>query len=152
MNDLRGEIKKYISNDVENCFNEITSSFTKEGYEVNTNYNDFKVEIIPKIVIIQTDSEITLTRSGETTKQENFKTEIASRLYEISFIVQELVNQEANFCYSENLGIMLVNPEFIIDKFKTGESTIIYTVDHEESKERFRFAIRGCALPPGLIL
>ena len=152
MNDLRGEIKKYILSDVEDCFNGIKSSFAKEGYEVGVEYNDFEVEIIPKRVIVQTDSKITLEKSGESTKQEDFKVEVSSRLYEISFIIQELVNQEARFCYSENLGIMLTSPELIIDKFKTGESTIIYTVDHKESKEKFRFAIRGCAIPPGLIL
>jgi len=152
MNDLRNEVKKYISKDVENCFNEIQSSFSKEGYEAIVNYEGFEIEIIPKRIIIQTSSEVSLTRYEETTKQEDIKVEIASKLYELSFIIQELVNQEANFCYSENLGIMLVYPEFSIDKFKTGESTIIYTVDHEESKERFRFAVRGCAIPPGLVV
>ena len=150
MNDLREEIKKYISSDVENCFSKITSSYSKEGYTVNTDYRDFEIQIIPKRVIIQTDSEISLTRSGETTKQEDIKIEIANRLYEISFIVQELVNQEARFCYAEHAGISLIYPKFIIDKFRTGDSTVIYTIDHKDSKEKFRFAIRGCVIPPGI--
>jgi len=150
MEDLKTEMKNYILEDVENCFVEIRESLGKEGFETNIEYENFEVEIIPKRIIVQTDSEITLTKSGETTKQENIKVEIPSRLYEISSIVQELVNQEARFCYAEGLGISLIYPEFSIDKFKTGESTIIYTVDHKESKERFRFALRGCAIPPGI--
>ena len=149
MNDLRGEIKKYISQDVENCFNEIQSSLTKEGYKVNIDYRDFEVELLPKRIIIQTDSEIQIQKTGETTKQEDFKIKVASRLYELSFIIQELVNQEARFCYSENLGIMLVYPEFLIEKFRTGDSTMIYTVEHKDSKEKFRFAVKGCTIPPG---
>tara|TARA_Y100000310_G_scaffold213829_1_gene214832 strand:+ start:4423 stop:5208 length:786 start_codon:yes stop_codon:yes gene_type:complete len=150
MEDLKDEIKNYISEDVENCFNEMTKSFEQKAYEISTTYNGFEVEILPKIITIQTSSESILTKSGETTKQEDFKISIASRLYEISFVAQELVNQEARFCYSENLGIMLIYPEFIIDKFRTGDSTVIYTVENKKSKEKFRFALRGCAIPPGI--
>jgi hypothetical protein len=148
LQDLKQEIKNYISNKVESCFNEMTNDFNKEGYETITDYRDFEVELLPKRVIVQTDSEITLTKSGETTKQENSKVQIASRFYEIASVVQELINQETIFCYSENLGIMLLYPDFIIYKFKTGESDMIYTVEHKDSKEKFRFAIRGCAIPP----
>lgn len=146
--DLKTEIKKYISEDVENCFNEMTDGFVQKGYGVETNYRDFSVDFIPKRVIIQTDSDITLTVSGESVKEENFKITVASRYYEIVTLVQELVNEEAEFCYTENLGINLVYPEFIVDKFRTQES-IVYTVEHKESKEKFRFVVRGCVIPPG---
>lgn len=150
MQDLKQEIKNYIARDVESCFNEITKNFNKKGHEVNVNYNDFEVELLPKRIIVQTNSEISLAKSGETTKQENFKISFSSRLYEIASVVQELVNQEARFCYSENLGIMLIYPEFNIDKFRTGGSTTIYTIENKNSKEKFRFAVRGCAIPPGI--
>ena len=150
MEDLKSKIKNHISEKVESCFNELTENFNREGYETIKNYNGFEVEIIPKRIIIQTDSDIALTKSSEATKQEDFEINVASRLYEISFLVQEIVNQEARFCYAETLGIALDSPEFIIDKFKTGESTIIYTIEHKDSKEKFRFATRGCVIPPGI--
>ncbi len=148
--DLKTEIKKYISEDVENCFNEMTNNFNQKGYKTTTDYNGFKVEIIPKRVIIQTDSNMVLTSSGETTKEENFKITIASRFYEITTLAQEIVNQEARFCYSEIRGISILYPEFSIDKFRTGDSSIIYTIEHKDSKEKFRFAVRGCVIPPGI--
>ena len=150
MEDLKTEIKNYISDDVENCFNEMTDGFVQKGYAVETNYRDFSVDFLPKRVIVQTDSDITLKVSGESAKEENFEITIASRLYEIAFVVQEIVNQEARFCYSEILGISLLYPDFIIDKFRTGDSTVIYTIEHKESKEKFRFAVRGCIIPPGI--
>ena len=146
--DLKTEIKNYISDDAENCFNEMTENFVKKGYSVETNYRDFSVDFLPKRVIVQTDSDITLIVSGETTKEEDFIIIVASRFYEIVTLVQELVNEEAEFCYTENLGINLVYPEFIVDKFRTQES-IIYTIEHKESKEKFRFVVRGCVIPPG---
>ncbi|HED05386.1 MAG TPA: hypothetical protein ENI61_01720 [Ignavibacteria bacterium] len=150
MQDLKQEIKNYISSNVKECFDKITKNFNKKGYKMNVDYNGFEVELLPKRIIVQTDSKISLTKSDETTKQENFKISFSSKLYEIASVVQELVNQEARFCYSENLGIMLIYPEFNIDKLRTGDSTIIYTVEHKDSKEKFRFAVRGCVIPPGI--
>lgn len=146
--DLKKEIKNYISSDVENCFNEMQESFSRE-YNIVSDYNGFDVEILPKRVIIQTDSSMTLTKSNDATEYENFEITVASRLYGISNLVQEIVNQEAEFCYAENLGISLAYPEFIINKLPAGES-LIYSIEHEDSKEKFRFALRKCVIPPAL--
>ena len=146
--DLKKEIKDYISSDVENCFNEMAESFSRE-YTVGSKYNGFEVEILPKRVLIQTDSEMILEKSGETTKYEDFEINVESRLFEISGLVQEIVNQEAEFCYAEDLGISLTYPEFIIDKLITGES-LVYSIEHEDSEEAFRFALRKCVIPPAL--
>ena len=147
--DLKTEIKNYISDDVENCFNEMTNGFVQKGYVVETNYRGFSVDFLPKRVIVQTDSDVVLTSSGETTKGKDFKITISSRFYEITTLVQEIVNQEARFCYSEIHGISLLYPEFSIDKFRTEDSSVIYTIEHKDSKEKFRFAVRGCVIPPG---
>tara|TARA_Y100000034_G_scaffold19357_1_gene21848 strand:+ start:10286 stop:11062 length:777 start_codon:yes stop_codon:yes gene_type:complete len=150
MEDLRYEIKDYIFDDVQGCFDDMTSNFNKLGYDTNIIYDDFYVKILPKRVIIQTESESTLTRSEETATEEDFKVEVVSRLYELSFIVQELVNQEARFCYAEHTGISLIYPMFNIEKFRTGDSDNIYTVEHDDSKEKFRFVVKGCVIPPGI--
>lgn len=146
--DLKKEIKNYISSDVENCFNEIQESFSRE-YTIISDYNGFKVDILPKRVLIQTDSSMTLTKSLDSAEYKNFEITVASRLYEISTLVQEIINQEAEFCYAENLGISLAYPEFTINKLPAGES-LIYSIEHEDSEEKFRFALRNCVIPPAL--
>jgi len=45
---------------------------------------------------------------------------------------------------------MLLNSEFELDKFKTGNSKTIYTLKHRKSQETFRFAVRGCVIPAGM--
>ena len=146
--DLKKEIKNYISSDVGNCFDEMKESFSNE-YVVVSDYNGFDVNILPKRVLIQTDSRMTLSKSGETTEYKNFEIPVTSRLYEISSLVQEIVNQEAEFCYAEVLGISLTYPEFIINKL-TNEESLIYSIEHEDSNEKFRFALRTCVIPPSL--
>ena len=148
--DLRHEIKNYIEKTVKNCFDVMETNFLQTNDDASVSNRGFEVHILPKRIIIQTDSDISLTKSGETIQYENIKVSIASRLFEILSTVQELVNQEAEFCYAESLGIAITYPEFTIEKIKTVD-TIIYSVEHEGSKEKFRFAIRTCVIPAGLV-
>jgi len=147
---LKNEIKNYISEDVKDCFDGLTSSLDKQGYAVNVEYKGFEVELINEKIVINMDAELTLTKSGETTKQEDFKIITPSKFYDLALVVQEIVSQEAEFCNFEYVGYMLLYPQWDIDKFRTSDSTIIYTVEHKDSKEKFRFAIRGCVIRPGL--
>ena len=70
--------------------------------------------------------------------------------YDLAVISQEIVSQEAESCNFEILGFMLLNPEFEADRFRTGDSTTIYTIKHKGSEEWFRFAVRSCVIPPGV--
>jgi hypothetical protein len=146
---LEDDVKDYISEDVEDCFNALISSLEKKGYEIDKIYNGFEVNLIPKKIVVEIDAEITLTKTEETSKQEGFKIIIPSRFYDLAVVVQEIISQEARFCNFEYMGYMLLYPQWDINKFTTGDSTIIYTVKHKDSEEKFRFAIRGCVIPSG---
>lgn len=147
---LKEEIYNYVSDDVENCFDSLTSNLDKQGYAVDTKYRGFEVQLIEEKMVIDIDAEITLTKAEETIKQEDFEIIIPSRFYDLSLVVQEIVSQEAEFCNFEYLGYMTLYPQWEIDKLRTSDSSIIYTVESKESKEKFRFAIRGCVIRPGL--
>ncbi len=147
---LKNEIKTDISDEVKTCFDELTSSLEKQNYVVDAKYNGFNIELARGKVIVDIDAELVLTKSGETTKQEDFKIVMPSRFYDLALVVQEIISQEAEYCNFEHVGYMFFYPEFNIDKFGTSDAVIIYTVEHEDSKEKFRFAIRGCVIPAGL--
>ncbi len=147
---LKKEIKNYISDDIENCFGELGSSLEEQGYVVDAVYKGFEVDLVSKKIIIDIDGKLTLTKTDETKKIEKFKIIFLTRLYDLAVVGQEIVSQEAKYCNFEQLGFMLLYPQFKIDKFRTGDSTIIYTVQHSDSKEKFRFAVRSCVIPPGI--
>ena len=147
---LKEEIDNYISEDVENCFDDLVLSLEKQAYVVDARYNGFEVELMEKKVVVEIDGELILTKSGETTKHNDFKIIVPSRFYDIVIVVQEIISQEARFCHFEHLGFMLFYPQFKIDKFRTSDLITIYTIEHRTSKETFRFAVRGCIIPPGM--
>lgn len=143
--DIQKNIESKIEGDVETCFNEMVNSLRDQGFEVGSNkLNSFEVNFEPRKIIVQTDSEVTLTKSGETETQKNFQILIPSRIYEILDVAQEIVDSESEFCYFEVVGFQLSRPEFSIDLFRMEDSTEIYTIEHEDSQEKFRFAVRGC--------
>jgi hypothetical protein len=148
---LKDEIKTDISDEVETCFSDkLTSSLSKQGYTVDAKYKGFDIELTRGKIIIDIDGELVLTKTGETSQREDFRIIVPSRFYDLAIVVQEIISQEAEFCHFEHLGYMLFYPKFNIDKFGTSDSITIYTVEHEDSKERFRFAVRTCVIPPGL--
>lgn len=148
--DLQKGIERGISSDVRTCFDEMISSLKSQGFETNQKYDGFEIELNPKKIVINVDAEITLRKSGETSTQRNFKVPVSSRLYEIAGVAQEILNQESTFCYFEETGFALAYPDFTLDMFNlASESTKIYTIKHKDSDERFRFAVRGCNIPPG---
>ncbi len=145
---LKEEIYNYISDDVRNCFDSLTLSLDKQGYTVDSKYRGFEINLEEKKIIINIDAEITLTKSGETTKQENFEIIILSRFYDLAIVVQEIINKEATTCEFNHYN-MFSYPNFDINKYKTSDSSVIYKIKHEDSNEEFRFAVRGCIMPPG---
>ena len=149
MNHLVKEIEKNISTRVRACFDEMASSLGNQGEVVEANYNGFRVEIVPRRIIVYVDGEITSTKSGQTITQRDITGMFQSRLYEITEVVKEIVSQEATYCNFELLGFMLFYPEFEIDKTMTRDSTAIYRVKHTKGVEEFNFAVRSCSFPPG---
>lgn len=147
---LKDEIHEEIENDVQTCFDDLTDSLNDRGYVVDATYNGFEVEFEEGRIIIQLDNKLTLTRSGETSSYSDYKAIIESRFYDIAVVAQEIVSQEAEYCNFENLGFMLLYPEFEIDKFNTGDLETIYTITNTKSKERFRFFVRSCVIGAGL--
>ena len=147
---LQKGIANYVSSDVRTCFDEMVSNLKSQGFDASAKYEGFDIELNPRKIAINVDAKVTLEKSGERSTQDEFKIPVSSRLYEISQVAQEILNQESAFCYFEETGFALAYPDFALDTFNfASESTKIYTIKHKDSDEKFRFAVRGCNIPPG---
>lgn len=147
---LDEEIEEEISEEVRYCFDELGKSLEKQGYTVNARYKGFDLELITRKIILNYDASLTLTKTGETTKHNNFRVIVPTRFYDIAIVAQEIVAQESRFCNFDAVGFMIFYPDFKVEKFRTGDSETIYKIIHRTSKEEFRFATRGCVIPPGI--
>ena len=146
---LSDELEDYISTDVRECFNKIAEDLD-DTYDVSANYNGFDLDLGSKKIILNIDGKLSLSRIGETKTLEGFSLSIPTPFYDVAKVVQEIISQEAEYCNFEYVGYMVFYPQYKIQKYTTGDGVHIYTVEHKETKEKFRFAIRGCVIPPGL--
>ncbi|HJX51086.1 MAG TPA: hypothetical protein VJ438_06510 [Candidatus Nanoarchaeia archaeon] len=144
---LSKEIEKAISSNVEQCFSDYANGLEQQGYEVQKTYNGFKITLAPEKVILTIDGGITTEKAGETITLNKIESIFSSKFYDLAIIAQDIVNKESMNCNYEQLNQMLINPDISIDKFRSGDYILIYRITHKQSKDVFKFAIRGCVLP-----
>jgi len=164
---IEEELHNYISEDVADCFNRLGASLEKGGFEADLSYRSFEVNMNDGKIIIPIDAGIVLTKTEETKKYENFSFIIPSKIYDLAFVAQEIVNAESTngefkiddlTAYpqlvnkntaNEEFNYNLAYAEFDINKLKTTDSAVVYKIKHIDSKEEFYFAVRGSVIKPG---
>lgn len=145
---LKNEIKDYIFDDVNDCFDDLTSSFKNQGYGVEVTERGFDIGFEEGKVVVDIDADVTLTKSGETTTQNDFQAIFSSKFYDLAIVVQEIVNKEATTCEFNNYDRFSYT-DLDIYSYRTTDSSVIYKIKHLGSEEEFKFAIRGCVMPAG---
>jgi len=147
---LKQEIKTYITSKIEDCFYSLKQDYKKKNYGVELGSGDIDVQLNPKQINIEINRKLSVSKNEETKTYEKFKVKAVSPLYDLAVITQEIVNQEAKFCYFEYLGFMLLYPEYSIEKIDLGGETKIYQIKEKISGKQLNFAVRSCAMPAGL--
>lgn len=144
--DFPENIKNDISEEFETCFDDMVLSFQNKGYEVNSNLRSFDINLKPNRIVLETDSEVTLTKNDETKTDEDFEAVISSKMHELLNTAQEIVNQEARSCSFDISSFILTYPEYGIERKVTEDSSLVYRLTNKETLEEFRFAVRGCVI------
>ncbi len=144
------ELHDYIENTAENCFQDLLKNFEKDSYVVSGDYEGVEVKLLPGKLSIKVLSDMQISKSEESSTVGNFNILIATKLYDLIVVAQEIVNQEARFCSFSSQGFGIFYPEFDIKKTRASDLSLIYSVLDKKSTEMFRFAVRGCVATPGL--
>ncbi len=147
---LENEIYNYISKDISNCFDDWKKAAEKQGYSVDTGILNYSVSLNPEQIVLDINMEISLNKKEESLRFDKFRVVIKDKIYDLAIVAQEISSQEAEYCNFESQGFMIFYPKFNIDKFRTSDLNIIYTIQDRKSQEKMRFAIRGCVIPAGM--
>jgi len=146
---IEDEIYKYIKPRISNCF-QVLETTLEPRYEVSMDENwDLTTKLTSNGVEINIDRDFKMQR-GENIRSFNlFKVNIIHPIYRLAEIAMEIVNAEARYCNFDTLGFMIIYPEYDINKFRTGDSSTIYSIKDLTTNKEFKFAVRSCAIPPG---
>ena len=149
INEIRGEIKEFISPVIEGCFKSMREELEKERQIVKNQTTNFSVSLAPGKVLVEIDKEIEITEKETTRTFEEFDVEIANPIYELATLAMNIADHERKYCYFEYVGYMAVDRDVEISKFAMSDSTKIYTLKDRKFGKIMNIAIRGCAIPPG---
>ncbi len=146
---IEEEIKKEISASVQTCFNDLESTFKKKGYSVNLNRGSFEVDLLPKRIVAKFDNSLTLTKGDATEEYKSFSVTINNNLYELVNIANSIISMEAKYGDSESTIYMNYYHNLKVEKLKQTDGTTIYILRDRVTGDKFQFASRSLAWPPG---
>lgn len=151
---LEGEIKEYLYDYSENCFDNLIDAMRNEGYQISQNdyeYKDLEININRNHIEVLIEGRLIASKAGETFEYKNFKTRFLSNLYGIVEIVKRIVNDESFYCNFDYVSHNTLYSDYLINRYSALDGSRIYLVENKDSEENFRFAIRGCVTSGGII-
>ena len=147
---IEKEITDSTKTNVEECFLELERELEERNYEFNGGEIEIETVLKPGSVEVTAGREFSFEINKVSRNFDSFEVSVQSPLYDVAYVANEIVSQEANFCYFENTGFNILYPEFDVRRNVLSDSTKIYTIIHKFTGEEMNIAIRGCAIPPGI--
>ncbi|MGD9275809.1 MAG: hypothetical protein PVJ67_01405 [Candidatus Pacearchaeota archaeon] len=145
---IETEIKKYIEETADECFDSLVESYERKRYSVNLKRAEMGVEITPGEVSVIFNNTLTLERES-TENYESFKISFDKNLYELLSIANSILSWEAEYGDSETTLYMNYYHDVKVEKQKQTDGTTIYVLTDRNTDEKFQFASRSVAWPPG---
>lgn len=148
MKHIQNEIKTAIENQARNCFNELEKNYIGEGYSVKLNRGAMGVELLPKRVVVSFNNTLNLIKDGSE-KFDEFRVVVNNNIYELASIANSILNWEAQYGDSETTLYMSYYRDLKVEKKKQVDGSTIYILTDRNSQNKFQFATRSVAWPPG---
>lgn len=146
---IEEQITDYLEPRMRNCFASLKEELEKRNYIIEYRGMNITTDLQTKRVVVTINRKLLMTKNQETRSFDKFRAQISSPIFDLAKVAMEISNQEAQFCNFDVIGFMITYPKWDIEKFRTGDSDVIYTIKEVSSGEEFTFAIRSCAMPPG---
>ena len=149
---LKKHIESEIKNEVEEsamaCLDSLKESYEKKNYDVNLKRGDMQIELLPERVVAKFNSSLILTKD-DSEKYESFIVVLNNNLYELVSITNSILNGEASYGDVETTIYMNYYHDLKVEKLKQSDGTTIYILTDRNGEDKFQFASRSVAWPPG---
>ena len=146
---IENEIKESIRAESDSCFNSLRQTFESQGFDVNFENNNIEVELLPNIVSVNYNRGLSLTKDS-TERYERLNVIINHNLYELMSIANSILGMEVQFGDSETTIYMNYYHDLKVEKKKQTDGTTIYILTDRNTQDKFQFASRSIAWPPGI--
>ncbi|MSS74727.1 hypothetical protein EXS73_00730 [Candidatus Pacearchaeota archaeon] len=135
---------------VETCFGDLQETLELTGKETLMQSLTYSVSFAPDSLFVTIIRPFSIQDRGISRDYEDFSFTMKTPTYQLMDVAREIASQEAQFCYFEYAGYMILYPTFEIEKKTIFDGIKLYTVRDVPSNQALTFATRGCVLPAGL--
>ena len=146
---VENEIEEFERENANNCFTQLEQKYEEDGYEATLRKGGIEVELLPKRVVLKFNSTLTLSKDGNSNTYNLFRVVLNNNLYELVAIAGSIVQGETLFGDIETTYYMSLYPELKIEKKVQTDGSTVYIVTDRKSLNKFQFASRSMAWPPG---
>lgn len=146
---VESEISRVISTKAEECFASLEENYKNSGYEVDIKKGKISVELLPKRVSVNFNSTMSV-RKESAQRYTDIRASITNNLYELVSIATSILNFETSYGDSETTIYMNYYHDLKVEKIKQEEGSKIYILTDRNNGNKFQFATRSLAWPPGV--
>jgi len=159
INHLQEEIKKEFESHslVRKCWDSLEENYEAADYDFDGSYEGYEVQLKRDNLIIELkEVDLTASRVNETIDINEIKPEFSTKLYNNARVAIDIISQQAEYGSFNEESYMALYPETDItwdfpgkesNKSYITKDTKIYTIENEQTKEKFRFAVRSLVPP-----
>jgi hypothetical protein len=146
---IQDEIATQMDGSIRSCMKDMKNSFEKKGFEVQMKSGQVEVELLPKRIVLKFDEIISIQKTdGE--RYTSMYVSFSNNLYELVSIATSILNFEARFGDSETTSYMNYYRDLKVEKKKLSEGSTVYILTDRNTENKFQFASRSLAWPPGI--
>ena len=146
---IENEIKNEINSKKKECFDSLRKNFESLGYTVALKEGGTKVELLPNRIVVAFENDLTLTKE-DSERYDKLSVIVNNNLYELVSITNSILNMEARYGDSETTVYMNYYHDLKVEKKKQTDGTTIYILTDRNKGDKFQFASRSIAWPPGI--
>jgi len=146
---IESEIQNEIKEKVLECFNSLEESYRKRGFEVALRRGETTTELLPEEIRVSFNTSLVLRKGEDSDKYDLFRVVLNNNLYELVGVAESILEWETTYGDSETTIYMNYYPNIKVEKKKQSDGTTIYILSDRNTKNKFQFASRSIAWPPG---
>jgi len=146
---IESEIKNGIKNQADTCLDSLKTTFQRRGYDVSLSDGDLIVELLPQRIGVTFENDLTLTRDSSQ-RYEKINVVLNNNLYELVSIANSILNWEARYGDTETTAYMDYYKDLKVEKNLQSDGSTIYVLTDRRTEDKFQFASRSVAWPPGV--
>lgn len=148
-NRFEKELETMIKPKAGECFAKLKEEYEDRNYQITGGNPTIKVSVIPNSINIEYSTELRIKKDDAEQRFDGFTARKESEMYDLLMIAQSIIDFESTYGDSETTLYLQYYPDLKIEKIKLGDGSKVYTLTNVVSGDKFTFASRSLAWPPG---